>query len=450
MKKIATLVLIGTVLSLFSCQKDDDSDNASLTYRATDYSGAIAHEWMQLGYQMIKDNYLYGPHAARIYGYLGLTTWEAVYAGIPGARSLAGQINDYEEATLIDRSKVYDWGIVLCTAQKTVFPHLVDNISNAQRSQVEVLAALQEDQMMDKGTTEEVRQRSQELGLAIGNKIVERIRRDGRDVIRNIVPTIPVRDAEHPWYWDPNTFGQAPTEPMWGTVRTFATANSQACEIEPPFPYSTDPASDFYREALEVYQVEKNATNKAIAYHWENGPGRTCSPACHWISIAQQLLERENMNLAECAKTYALTGFAVSDAFSSSWFMKYKFFLLRPATYITETIDPNWTALVGTPPYPDYTSGSSTVGGAVPVVLSYIFGDIGFVDRTHVGSPLYTPDGGPFVLPERTFTSLSKAGEEQALSRILGGVHFRRACDLGLESGRCVGNTVLARLEFGF
>jgi len=133
-----------------------------------------------------------------------------------------------------------------------------------------------------------------------------------------------------------------------------------------------------------------------------------------------------------------------------SWFMKYKFFLLRPATYINEHIDPSWTALIGTPPYPDYTSGSSSIGGAAPIVLRTIFGDVGFVDKTHEGSPLYTPGGGPFILPERTFSSLTSAGEEQALSRMLGGVHFRRACDLGLVSGRCVGNTVLSRVNFGF
>ena len=129
--------------------------------------------------------------------------------------------------------------------------------------------------------------------------------------------------------------------------------------------------------------------------------------------------------------------------------MKYKHFLLRPGTYIKEVIDPNWEAAIGTPPYPDYTSGSSTVGGAVPVVLAEVFGNTAFIDRTHLGSPLYTPDGGPWILPEREFTSLSKAGEEQALSRIIGGVHFRKACDEGLKSGRCIGNTVLARLDFG-
>jgi hypothetical protein len=450
MKKTFTLLLFGFLVIPFGCDKTEDTLFVrALTYKSTEYEGRLAHEWMELGYQMAKDNYLYGPHAARIYGYLGLTAWEAVCHGLEKGKSMAGQINDYADAAQFDDNKVYDWGIVLCSAMRTVVPELVDNINNAQRSQVDVLASLQEAEMMKNGRTEQERQDSKDLGSRIGLRIVERIRKDGRDVIRNIVPVIPDRDDTHKWYWDPNSLGQTPVEPLWSTVRTFVIDNAQTCEPLAPFPYSEDPASDFYREAKEVYDVARSSENKAIAYHWDNGPGRTCSPACHWVSIAQQLLKRENSTLAESAKTYCLVGFAAADAFSACWFAKYKYFMLRPVTYIREVIDPAWNPMIGTPPYPDYTSGSSTIGGAAPLVLIDVFSDVGFVDKTHLGSPLYTPDGGPFVLPERTFSSLTLAGEEQTLSRLIGGVHFRRACEEGLKAGRCIGKTILARTDFG-
>ncbi|MBL7774949.1 MAG: hypothetical protein JNK89_03055, partial [Saprospiraceae bacterium] len=117
---------------------------------------------------------------------------------------------------------------------------------------------------------------------------------------------------------------------------------------------------------------------------------------------------------------------------------------------IRENIDPNWVPLLNTPPYPDYNSGSSVMAGSASTVLIKAFGNVGFTDRTHLGSPLYTPDGGPFVLPERQFGALSQAAEDAAFSRVLGGVHFRRACEQGLESGRCIGNMILARTNFGF
>lgn len=451
MKRIFTSFLTVSLLFVFSCKDLDPivEESRSLTHKTSEYTGAVAHEWMQMGYQMAKDNFFFGPHAARTYGYLGFTVWESVCNGIPGGKSLAGQVNDYATPASIDTDKEYDWGIVLCTAMRDVFPSLIENITPAQRSEVELLADLQEGQMMSKGLSEDVRINSKDLGKRVAEKILARMRTDGRDVIKNIVPVLPARTPTTRWYWDSATLGQNPVEPMWGTLRTFVIDNAQSCEAEAPFPYSEDQASVFYKEAKEVFDVERNNTNKAIAYHWENGPGRTCSPACHWVSIAEQLLKNNNSDLAVSAKTYALVGFAAADGFSNAWYMKYKYNLLRPVTYLRENFDPSWTPLVGTPPYPDYTSGSSTIGGAAPLVLSSIFGDINFVDRTHLGSALYTPDGGPFILPERSFSSLSKAGEEQALSRILGGVHFRRACDLGLKSGRCVGNTILTRLDFG-
>ncbi len=451
MKKLITLLLVSLLAVPYGCEKTQDTLFVrALIHKSTEYEGQLLHDWMDTAADMIKENYLYAPQAARVYGYLGLTAWESVCHGLENGKSLAGQINDYGVGAQFDSNKEYDWGIVLCSAMKTVFPQLIENINNAQRSQVDVLAAQQEDAMMKKGISEQVRQDSRDLGARIGLRINERIRKDGRDLIRNIVAVIPNRDATHPWYWDANTLGQTPVEPMWGTVRTFVIDNAQVCEPAPPYPYSENTDSDFYKDAKEVYDIERSPTNKAIAYHWENGVGRTSSPAGHWVNIGKQLMAQQKLNLAECAKQYCLLGFAAADGFTACWFVKYKYFLLRPVTYIRENIDPNWVPLLNTPPYPDYNSGSSVMAGSASTVLIKAFGNVGFTDRTHLGSPLYTPDGGPFVLPERQFGALSQAAEDAAFSRVLGGVHFRRACEQGLESGRCIGNMILARTNFGF
>jgi hypothetical protein len=456
MKKLTTLLLLSVLIWVpYSCHDVHNTtvDVKSLRHKTVEYDGKIAREWVQLGYGMIKDNFLFGPHAARTYGYIGLTIWESVYNGIPGAKSMAGQINDYPEPATLDTNKEYDWGIVLCTAMRVVFPELIDNESASQRSQITVLADLQESQMMSStpGITELVRENSIDFGNRVGQKIVLRLKNDGRDIIRNIVPVIPTRDAAHKWYWDPSTYHQKPVEPMWSTLRTFVTDNAQACEVDAPLPYSEDITSDFYKEAKEVYNYYPlSDEHKRIAYHWDNGPGRTCSPACHWVNIALQLLEKDNQNLAQSAKAFCLIGFTAADAFSSCWYMKYKYFLERPGTYIKEIIDSSWEAAIGTPPYPDYTSGSSTIGGAASITMISLFGDIPFLDKTHLGSPLYTPAGGPFILPERQFTSITQATIEQKESRILGGVHFRRACEQGYKAGQCVGNTIIARINFGF
>lgn len=457
-KKLISLLLlmVATVLP-YSCKDPAPVriETRSQTHKTTEYDGELAHAWMDLGAKMIKDNYLFGPNAARIFGYLGMTIWESVYGGIPGAKSLAGQVNDYNLAASLDLSREYDWGIVLSAAMRVVLPEAMDNFTSAQRSQVAVLADLQESQMMVKGLKESVRDDSKDLGLRIGLVIATRIQKDERDIIRNIVPTVPLRDDAHQWYFDKNANpNQNPVEPLWGTVHTFVVDNAQSCGIDPPLPYSEETGSDFYKEALELYTVQGSDDNKRIMYHWEDGPGRTASAAGHWMNITEQILKKDNKNLAESAKAYVLAGFAASDAFSVAWYLKYTYYLLRPATYIQKVIEPAWKPFINTPPHPDYISASSAIGGAMPVVLARLFGDIPFTDRTHLGSALYTPSNpppnAPYILPERAFMSFTKAGEEEAESRILGGVNFRRSCELGLISGQCVGNTVLARINLGF
>jgi len=450
MNKITTFPLLLCLLVVpYGCEKSaDNTPTKALTYKSAQYEGRLIHEWMALGTNMIRENSLQFPQAARIFGYLGLTAWEAACPGVENGRSMSGQINDYT-AAVVNPDKVYDWGIVLCNAMQTVFPNLVEGINNTQRSQMEILAAVQEDQMMKKGLTEQIRQDSRELGGRIGARIVDRIRRDGRDLIRNIVPVIPARDAEHPWYWDPATLGQTPVEPLWSTVRTFVVSNAQACEPPVPFPYSISPDSEFYADAKEVHETARTTANKIIAYHWEDGPGRTGTAAGHWMRIARQLLEFDNMNMAVSAKTYCLVGFAVADGCLAAWYSKYNYFLQRPVTYIREHIDPAWTPVIHTPASPSYASATSVLAGACPEVLIRVFSNIGFVDPTNLGSPLFTPEGGPFVLPERTYGSIAQAGQEAALAPVLGGTGFRRGCEEGQETGKCLANTILAKIEFG-
>jgi hypothetical protein len=435
-----------------SCQKDDPNpyEPLSLKQKTADFGGTVLHEWFALAHELVNENQLYGPHAARAYAYMGLTAWESVYPGIPGAQSLAGQINDYPAAAPYELSKEYNWELVLCSAMRRVMPDVIDQTTSAQRSQIDLLADQQAALVASRGIDDRVRANSEDLGLRISLKILDRVRRDNRDVIRNIVPILPERDSTHNWYWDRTTFNQSPVEPLWSTVSTFVITSPQSCEPESPLAYSELPSSPFYFQARELSLVEKSSDNKALAYHFEDGQGSGCTPACHWMLVIRQLLMANDNNLAECSKIYCLTGLALADGISNSWYAKYKYNLMRPATYIRQFIDPTWTPLVNTAASPDYSSSEATIGGAVPQVLKSVLPDAPFVDQTHLGRAIYTPDGGPFILPERSFESLTQFGEQQAMSGVVAGVHFRRSCEEGLKSGRCVGATIASRLKFGF
>jgi hypothetical protein len=52
--------------------------------------------------------------------------------------------------------------------------------------------------------------------------------------------------------------------------------------------------------------------------------------------------------------------------------------------------------------------------------------------------------GAPFGGITRSFTSLSQAARENAESRVLGGIHFRSACEEGLALGERIGRRAYA------
>ena len=115
---------------------------------------------------------------------------------------------------------------------------------------------------------------------------------------------------------------------------------------------------------------------------------------------------------------FALLNLAEADALILSWDTKYHYNFWRPVTAIqladqdgnaaTEA-DPNWLPLLTTPPYPDYTSGLSTVGGAAGEILKQFYG------TDNISFTTTAPGMG-----DRMFTSFSKMSQEVADSRMYG------------------------------
>jgi hypothetical protein len=63
------------------------------------FDSEVATNWFDLALDLVKQTPgLSPPVASRAIGYAGVTLYEAVVPGIPGYRSLAGQLNDLEPA----------------------------------------------------------------------------------------------------------------------------------------------------------------------------------------------------------------------------------------------------------------------------------------------------------------------------------------------------------------
>ena len=155
----------------------------------------------------------------------------------------------------------------------------------------------------------------------------------------------------------------------------------------------------------------------------------------------------------EHARLYAALNAAIADAYTTSLESKFYYNFWRPITAIQkadtdgnpQTIaDVTWEPAFATPPVPDYPSAHSAAGGAAAEVIE------AFVGKgrrfTHVSTT--GPISGVPGAETRSFISVQKAANENAYSRMLVGIHFRRACTAGLEQGREIGRFVVAHAAF--
>ncbi|MBI5364727.1 MAG: vanadium-dependent haloperoxidase [Planctomycetes bacterium] len=101
----------------------------------------------------------------------------------------------------------------------------------------------------------------------------------------------------------------------------------------------------------------------------------------------------------------------------------------NPAT----TQDAAWTPLIGTPPFPSYTSGHSTFSASAARVLARVL-------HTDAVAFSTTSDGLPNVT--RSFATFSSAAAEAGQSRVYGGIHWQFDNTAALAAGTQLGDHV--------
>lgn len=448
MKKIIYLIITLAFSSLLfvGCYEEPEliDPNSKISVPASQYDSEVATEWFALLKKLTKDTPGYTPPvAARSFGYTTVALYEAVRPGIPGNKSLVGQLNDLRSLSIPHEGKKYHWPLV---ANAVIAQMVKYYYSHTAQSWIEEINALEErfNTKYSADTEAEVIANSKEYGLTIAKEIYEWSKTDGgHEGYLNNFPTN-YNPPTGPGYWVPTppAFAKA-LQPYWGNNRPFIIDCVEFCQPDAPPAYSTDPNSEFYQEAYEVYLAVKNQTpeEKVIAEYWSDDPGTTATPPGHSISIVNQILQNENAKLDKAVEIFAKVGIALNDAFISCWKTKYKYNLVRPITYIKEVIDPQWMPTLVTPPFPEYASGHSVQSGALAQVLTDNFGEnYAFTDRTHEDRT--DINGTP-----RSYSSFIQMAEEAADSRLFGGIHYRKAIDLGLKQGYDIGK-VIGRLQF--
>lgn len=243
--------------------------------------------------------------------------------------------------------------------------------------------------------------------------------------------------------------------PNLGNMRPFS-FESKNRFAAPPFPNIK--SQRFADEFAEVYSLgawdspDRTGDQSQIATFWEDGPRGAGVPA-RWLLLALHLLDRREIHsLLERSQLLAQLSVAMCDGGIQAWHTKYDLDILRPETAIRYSatafgnpdprvrVDPRWKSLVSTPPFPSYVSGHSTFGGAGAEMLKLWFG----TDRASYTLQPLDLANWPTQLKgvSRNFTSFTQAAEENGMSRIYGGVHWRSDHTSGDAMGRAIARHV--------
>lgn len=402
-----------------------------------DYDAQVPLAYYQLSLDFTKTTAGFTPPVqARAFGYMGIALYEALIAGMPDNHSIASQLNGI--GPLPDGHGIpYNWPLVANAAMAEVMRGLWGDRTNRAADNIAALNALEASfaEQYAAGVAPGIAKLSMDFGHSVGAAVFATSRDDGGDA--SYLTNFPTSytPPTGPSFWVPTAPGQVAMQPFWATtVGTLALPNAAACDPGPPPTYSEQPGSAFYDEANLDYQLSKTLTadQVTIARYWADGPGTISGPG-HSLAIVGEIVMQQHANLAQAAEAYARAGIADADALTAIWSAKYQYNLLRPITYIRRVIDPTWTPLLPTPPFPEYVSAHSGQSAAVAVTLEALFGDnVAFVDHAH--------DADGFA--PRSFDRIFAAAEEAGISRIYAGIHFQSGNLNGRALGRCVAERV--------
>ncbi len=231
----------------------------------------------------------------------------------------------------------------------------------------------------------------------------------------------------------------AALEPFWRSVKPFALTSPDQVRPAPP-PEIT--SAEFATAYLETKSLGKSnsATRTAeqtqIANFWKQP---THVP---FNAIARSVSKAKDFSLEENARLFALLNITLADTRIAVWDAKYQYGFWRPITAINTDADygnaeavpdASWLPLLETPNHPEYPSGHSITGGGGGHLLASVFG-------TDTLSFAVASDSLAGVT--RGFEKFSDAEQENANSRIYGGIHYRFSNDAGIALGHQIADYV--------
>jgi hypothetical protein len=263
----------------------------------------------------------------------------------------------------------------------------------------------------------------------------------------------PLVDTTYPQGTEPGEYRFTPGFPFvflpgWGAVTPFVLQHASQFRAGPPYNVTTRHYAADFNEVKALGGDGVTTPSARTPEQTEIGLFWIESSPLAWNRIARGVAARAGLDVHANARLFGLLNLALADGYIGSWESKFHHNFWRPVTaiHLADTdgnpdtaADTNWAPLLLTYPFPDHDSGHAVEGGAAAEVLEQFFG----TDRVPFEACSLTlpigsrcTDAAPRV---RSYDSFSEAADENAISRVLIGIHFRNAVEEGVQHGRKIG-----------
>ncbi len=429
-----------SLLFLASCEENS-------TYIASLENPALFNESMQQLSDVIVYDIFSPPVASRVYMYPTVAAYSIMQQAFPEKyEDLEGQISGFTSVPALTDKKV-NAHLAAIHAFLKVGTTLIFSENKMDAYQKALYEKLEEE-----GLPSSVKLASLAYGEEVAAHILAWADTDFYKQSRTF-PKYTIQEGTAFWKPTPPDYMEG-IEPNWNKIRTLVLQSADQFEPAPPYPVDMDKNSPFYKELLEVYElgekIDGSTEATQIASFWDCNPyvshhrghamfaTKKITPGGHWIGITKIATTKAGDSFDQTVHAYTRVSAALFDGFISCWNTKWNTLIVRPETIINEFLDETWLPLLQTPPFPEYTSGHSVISRAAAVALTDIYGDdFAFEDTTEE----------VYGLGVRSYPSFLAASEEAAISRLYGGIHYRRAIDEGVKQGEAVGKYLVSQLK---
>jgi hypothetical protein len=244
------------------------------------------------------------PVASRALAYIGIGAYEALASATPDQfKSLAGQLTGLAALPVRAAGQDYDSAVALNTVLDLLVHDLFANTGPTGQHAMKTLSARLAAQAAT-DVAQPVVVASKSYGTELATAILDWSRSDGGAVIENMGFPHTYTPNPEPGHWVPTSkvvLQQAPLLPDWGKCRPFAMQEIATCVSADPTPYSEEPDSAFFKEAMEVYETSKALSKEQtfIARFWSDDAMLSFTPPGHWVAILNQVADEKQLGIMD-------------------------------------------------------------------------------------------------------------------------------------------------------